>query len=381
MAAMAGDRESDFESEGLLEGLDGDARRERLALLEDLADDGATLEELKEAVDAGRLALLPVERALAGEGDRYTPEEIAEKSEVDEEALRRFLTALGLPNPAAGDRILTGADLEAAERVKAFLEVGLPEDGMLQVARTIGMATARIAQANRELIREALIRPGDSERDLALRFASAARQMVPLVAPILGYAMQAHLLEGVRRDVIDAADIESGEVGSSAEVAVAFADLVDFTKLGERVDAEQLGSVAGRLEQLAFAVAEPPVRLVKMIGDAVMMVSEEPAPLAEAMLRLVEAADEEEEAFPQLRAGFSYGPTLGQAGDFYGRQVNLASRITGIARPGSVLADESGKESAGDGFRYSYAGERKLKGIRGGVKLYRVRRAGEEEAG
>jgi adenylate cyclase len=378
---VAGSPQRDFEAEGLLEGLEGGAREERLALLEDLAEDGASTEELKEAVDAGRLALLPVERALAGEGRRYTPEEIAEESGVEEETLRRFLTALGLPNPAPGEKTLTDADLESAKRVGEFLAIGLPEDGMLQVARTIGMATARIAQANRELIREALIRPGDSERELALRFAAAARHMVPLVAPTLGYAMQNHLLEQVRRDVIDAADLEAGELGTSTDVAIAFADLVDFTKLGERVDAEQLGSVAGRLEELAFSVAEPPVRLVKVIGDAVMMVSEEAAPLAEAMLRLVEAADEEGESFPQLRAGLSFGPTLSQAGDFYGRQVNLASRITGIARPGSVLTDEAGKESAGDGFRYSSAGERKLKGIKGGVRLYRVRRADAGEDG
>ena len=372
---MAGSSETDFEAEGLLDGLDGKEREERLALLQDLADDGAGLDELRDAAAAGRLALLPVERALAGEGKRYTPEQIAEKSEVEEEVLRRFLTALGLPNPAPGEKNLTDADLESAERVKAFLEIGLPEEGMLQVARTIGMATARIAQANRELILEALIRPGDNERDVALRLAAAARHMIPLLAPILGYAMQNHLLEQVRRDVIDAAAIESGDIDASTDVGVAFADLVDFTKLGDRVDAEQLGSVAGRFEEIAFSVAEPPVRLVKVIGDAVMMVSDDAAALAAAMLGLVDAADREGEEFPQLRGGFSFGPTLSQGGDFYGRQVNLASRLTGIARPGSVLTDEAGKGAAGDGFSYSFAGERKLKGIKGGVKLFRVRPA------
>ncbi|HKG35301.1 MAG TPA: adenylate cyclase regulatory domain-containing protein, partial [Solirubrobacterales bacterium] len=341
----------------------------------------AGIEEMKDAVAAGRLALLPVERALAGEGKRYTPEEIAQESGVDEEILRRFLTALGLPNPGPGQKILTEADLEAAQSVQAFMENGLPEEGMVQVARAIGMATARIAEANRDLIREALIRPGASERDLAQRFASAARHLVPLVAPILGYSMQNHLREQVRRDVMDASDIEAGDLGGSTEVAVAFADLVDFTKLGERVDAAQLGSVAGRLEELAFGFADPPVRLVKAIGDAVMLVSEEAAPLAEVMLRLVEAADEEGESFPQLRAGLAHGPTLSQGGDYYGRPVNLASRITGVARPGSVLADATAKDAAGEGFSYSFAGERKLKGVKGGVKLFRMRRGGEREDG
>jgi adenylate cyclase len=374
---MAGDSEIDFEAEGLLEGLEGEAREERLALLGDLLDDGASLEELREAVAAGRLALLPVERALAGEGERYSAAEIAELSGVDEKVLRRFLTALGLPNPAPGEKILGEADLESAQRVRMFLDAGLPEEGMLQAARTIGMATARIASANRELIREALIRPGDSERDLAQRYAGAARQMMPLIVPTIGYAMQNHLLEQVRRDVIDAADIATGELGGAEDMAVAFADMVDFTKLGERVDAEQLGHVAGRLEEMAFSLAEPPVRLVKVIGDAVMLASAETPPLMDAMLRLVSAADEEGEQFPQLRAGVSFGPTLSQGGDVYGREVNLASRITGIARPGSVLASEGAQESAGDGFSYSFAGQRRLKGIKGEVKLFRVRRDGD----
>jgi adenylate cyclase len=75
-----------------------------------------------------------------------------------------------------------------------------------------------------------------------------------------------------------------------------------------------------------------------------------------------------------LRAGISYGPTLAQSGDYYGRSVNLASRITGVARPESVLIDDAAKDQAGDGFAYSFAGERKLKGIDARVKLYRVRR-------
>ena len=70
--------EIDFEAEGLLDELEGEAREARLALLEELAADGVSLEELREAVAAGRLTLLPVERALAGDGRRYTPREVAE---------------------------------------------------------------------------------------------------------------------------------------------------------------------------------------------------------------------------------------------------------------------------------------------------------------
>jgi adenylate cyclase len=219
-----------------------------------------------------------------------------------------------------------------------------------------------------------LMQPGDSERDLALRFAAAAEHMLPIFEPMLLYAARAHLLEQVRRDVIGAADLASGEMGATTEVSICFADLVGFTKLGEEIAPEELGLVAGRLEEMATAVAEPPVRLVKTIGDAAMLISPEAEAMTDAALRLVDACEEEGEEFPRLRAGLARGYAVVQTGDYYGRPVNLASRITDIAKPGSVLADQAAKQAAPDAFEYSFAGERRLKGFDSRVKLYRVRR-------
>jgi len=365
----------DFEAEGLLDGVEGEAREARRELLERLASEGVPIEELREAVAAARLTLLPVERALAGDGRRYSVREVAEIADIDIELLQRFTAALGVPTPDPDEPRGTEADVEAARRIKAFREAGLPEEGMLQVARTIGMGTARIAEANRELAIRTLMQPGDTERDLALRFAAAAEHLQPLVEPVLVYALRAHMLEQIRRDVIGAADLASGEMGATSEVTVCFADLVGFTKLGEELATEELGLIAGRLEELATAVAEPPVRLIKLIGDAAMLVASDTETMVEAALRMVEAADAEGEDFPRLRAGIASGSVHVQAGDYYGRPVNLASRLTAVARPGSVLLDASAKEAAGDGFRFSYAGERHLKGFESRFKLYRARRA------
>jgi adenylate cyclase len=376
MQPMAGTK-IDFEAEGLLDGVEGAPREARRELLEELAEEGCTLEELRGAVAAGRLTLLPVERTLAGDGPRYTAREIAEQVGLDLEVLKRFTSALGVPYGDPDERRATAADLEAARMVKAFIETGLPEDGLLGVARTIGMGTARIAEANRELIVRTLIRPGDNERDVARRFAAVAEHMMPLAGPTVVYALQAHLLEQIRRDVIGATDLASGEVGGAVNLTVCFADLVEFTRLGEEIAPEELGMVAGRLEEMATAVAEPPVRLVKTIGDEVMLVSTEPEPMAAAALALIEAAEAEGQQFPWLRAGIASGPTLPQAGDYYGRAVNLASRLTNVARPGSVVLDEATKEAVGDAFDFSYVGERRLKGLDYRVKIYRARMPGE----
>lgn len=363
--------EADFAAAGLLDGLEGEARAARLSLLGELAADGVTLAELRDAVAAGRLALLPVERTLAGDGRRYSAREIAALADIDLELLRRFSSALGVPYADPDEPRGTEADLEAARRMKAFRDAGLPEEGMLQVARTIGMGTARIAEANRELVIRTLAQPGDSEHDLALRFAAAAELMMPLVGPTLVHALQANMLEQIRRDVIGTAELGVG----TARLAVGFADLVEFTRLGEEIPAEELGLVVGRLEEMASAVAEPPVRLVKTIGDAAMFVSTEAEPLLQATLALIAAAEAEGEDFPWLRAGLACGSVLPQSGDYYGRPVNLASRITGIARPGSVVVDAAFREAAGEDFAYTFIGERRLKGIDSRVKLFRARAA------
>src|SRR5205085_1315694 len=103
------------------------------------------------------------------------------------------------------------------------------------------------------------------------------------------------------------------------------------------------------------------VRLVKTIGDAAMFVSREPAPLVEVALSLVEAVERAE--MPALRAGVAWGPALQRAGDFYGNTVNLASRVTGIARAGSVLCTKEIRDAAPDRFDWSFAGRHRMKGV------------------
>jgi adenylate cyclase len=370
----------DFEAEGLLDGLEGEARRERLALLSDLLAEGVPLEELRSAVAAGRLALVPVEHAIAGDGVRYTAREVAEISGLDLDLLRRFRAALGVPYADPDEPIGTEADLEAARRTKLILDAGFPPEEVMRNARTIGMGMARIAEANRELVVRNMTQPGDTERDVAQRLKVTAEALLPLVGDTLQYAFQANLLEQVKRDVIAAADLESGALGGATELTICFADLVEFTRLGEEIAPEELGLVAGRLEEMATAVAEPPVRLVKTIGDAVMLISADARALVAAALELIAAAEAEGDQFPWLRAGLATGATLPQAGDYYGRAVNLASRITGVARPGSVVVDQPTREAIGeDDFAYTFIGERRMKGIDARVKLFRTRRAGEEK--
>ena len=155
------------------------------------------------------------------------------------------------------------------------------------------------------------------------------------------------------------------ESSPGARSRVAFADLVGFTKLGERLDPAELGQLTDRLGELAGDVARGPVRLVKLIGDAAMLSSTDPGELLDAALELVAASEDEGEGFPLLRAGVAFGRAVARAGDYYGRPVNLASRITAVARPGSVLCDEAMHDAAGeDAYRWSFAGAPAAQGDR-----------------
>jgi adenylate cyclase len=376
---VSGRPEIDFAAEGLLDDLDDGAREARLGLLRKLSAEGVGLEELRDAVATGHLTVLPVERAIAGDGPRYSAREIAAESGLSLDLALAFRAALGIPyGDDLDDKVGTQADLDAALRMRAILDAGFPVEEMLRNARVVGMATARVAEANRELVVRNLSSPGDNERELADRLVGTVEFLLPMGTEFLGYAFQANLLELVKRDVIGAADLASGEIGGVVERTVCFADLVEFTSLGEEIAPEELGAVVGHFEELATEVVVPPVRLVKTIGDAVMLVSPEAEPLVGQALDLVAAAAAEGDQFPVLRAGIATGPTLPQAGDYYGRSVNLASRVTGVARPGSVLVDTATRDAAGDsGLTYSFAGERRLKGIDARTKLFRVRREGD----
>ncbi|HEY3020524.1 MAG TPA: adenylate cyclase regulatory domain-containing protein [Solirubrobacteraceae bacterium] len=371
----------DFAAAGLLDGLEGDARAARERLLERLHREGVTLDELRHAVAEDRLVLLPAERLIGGE-PRYTGRQIAEKTGLEPEFLQALRKAHALPVPPPDAVAYTEGDLESAWTARTFRDAGVKAEDMLAITRVLGRGLAQAAELMRTVTLDLVLEPGTPEDELALRYADAAARLEPLTAPMLGQMVNLHLRHVVSTEVLSAAEREAGRLPGARDVAIAFADLVGFTRIGEEVPPDELGRVADRLEALTAERIAAPVRLVKTIGDAVMLVSPDTPKLVHAALELVEAADAEGEEFPQLRAGVACGPALSRAGDWYGRPVNLASRITARARPGSVLVTEDVRDATGeDGVSYSFAGDKRLKGVREPVPLFRVRRAGSTPEG
>ncbi|MBA2240007.1 MAG: hypothetical protein H0W09_01985 [Solirubrobacterales bacterium] len=370
----------DFEAEGLLEGVNPQQREARLKLLGELSADGASTEELREAVAANRLTLLPAERALRGTGERLTRAELAKRSGLSVELLERMWRSMGMPEPGDDERAFTDDDVEAASRVKQLMDAGIPEQGILEINRVLGVTMSQVAAALSGVGRRALLQPSDSERETGMRMAAAARDLMPVFTPALEYALRLHARDQLASAAVDQVQL-GGALEGGMQIAVCFADLVDFTKLGERLEVSEVGELTDRLSEMVAEVAGRRVRLVKLIGDAAMLTSTDPTDLAVTALELVGAA-EREQNFPQLRAGVALGEVLPRGGDFYGRPVNLASRITAIARPGSVLCSEALHDQLADdqGLRFSYARKRQLKGIGEPQKLFHVRYADGEKS-
>ncbi len=305
----APDQVETFEREGLLDGLEGRDREARLALLQKLAADGFAIEELKRAAAENRLGLLPIDRVLAGEA-RYTPREIAERSGLPLEFLMAVRRAIGLAVPEPDDRTVGDEDLEAAIVFARLRAAGLPDDGLLEVTRVLGTGLAQGAEAMRMLVARWLLPQGVDEHELSSLTVKAARELLPLAAPLLQYTLTVHMRDQLRNQQYGLLELSDGASTSTRHVFVGFADLVGFTWLGERIDINELGRLLGRLTDIALEAVRPPTRLV----------------------------------------------------------------VTDVARPGSVLATRELREAVRDRYRWSDAGEFNFKGLSRRMHLYRVRR-------
>jgi adenylate cyclase len=345
---------------------------ERTELLRRLRAAGQDEADIARAATEGRLATLAVEVALGGAGG-HTLSHVARTAGIRPALLREVMQALGRPNPGPRERVFTEEDIELARLVRRLLDAGLPRDGLLEVGRVLSQGMSHTAEAVRRLAGEALLEPGDSEYTVGLRYARAVDQLAPMVPTLLAYQFRAHLRDGIRGELVTEAEREAGRLAGTREVAVAFADLVNYTRLGERLHAEDLGRIAGRLNELAVEAARRPVRLVKTIGDAAMFVSPDSTKLLDGLVALVDGVRAEGPEFPSIRVGVSYGPATTRGGDWFGATVNLASRVADVARPGRILVTEAVRQRA-EGYAWSRKRRRSLKGVEGRVRLYALSR-------
>lgn len=365
----------DSEVSSLLDGLTGEARAERAELIPWLFEQGITADEIRATFSP---MLLPARRTIGDDGTYVSARQISERTGLDLDTLIRFQRASGLPHVDDTDAaVFMRPDGDTAVHIKRFLDRGIDPEMMLSVVRVLADGLSHAAEVMRTTALAAVIHPGATELEMAKAAEALVAEMAPLLGPMIQDMLMLQLRHSMETEAVSADERAAGAPLPGARlVAVAFADLVGFTRLGETVPPEQLEHLANRLAGAARDVAVAPVRFIKTIGDAVMLVSTDTAALLDAMLSLLETIEADAD-LPQLRVGLAYGAAVSRAGDWFGSPVNLASRVTSAARPGSVLLAEAAHEQVGDDdrFTWSFAKARHLKGIPGDVKLFRARRA------
>ncbi|MGZ6778993.1 MAG: adenylate cyclase regulatory domain-containing protein [Mycobacterium sp.] len=365
------------EASGLLDGLDGTARAERAELVEWLLAEGFTVEHIRSEFAP---MLMPAGRVVGDDGVYVSTRQICEDTGVDLELLEAMQRALGLPRVDDLDApVHLRADADAAARAKVFVDAGFTREQVIAVARVLGQGMAQTAEVMRQVVLESVIEPGATELEIAKSYSELVQRVSPMLGPLAEDVLRLQLRHGLETEAVNVAERAAGKLPGAREVTVCFADLVGFTRLGEAVPPEELEHLANRLSALARDVAAPPVQFIKTIGDAVMFVSTDAVALLRAALELLGAAEKED--LPQIRIGLAAGSAVRRAGDWFGSPVNLASRVTAVARPGAVLVTEAVHEQIGDSdeFAWSFAKARHLKGIKGEVKLYRARAANSAE--
>ena len=364
--------------------VDGQRHSEALARVRSLlADLGCTDSEIDRAVADDVVDLLVVDRMLVSTDHRFTQVEVAETTGMPLEVARRFWRALGFLDPGDDDPVFTDMDVEAVQMFQFMVEMDVIDlDSAVQMARVIGSSMARIAEAQTAPGTAPIVASsGDSVIDADL-FARQAGTSIPAMGRLLEFVWRRHLQAAIRRTMLLGG--RGADNGISPVVAVGFADMVGFTMLSQHLGDEELAAVVSRFEELAHdTVVALGGRVVKMIGDEAMFVVQTATSAAQIGLSLAEAYADDE-LLSDVRVALAIGPVLVQDGDFYGPVVNLASRLVGVANPGTVLISDELRSALTDegaeGFDTRALRPRTLKDI-GRVQVWKLSRAGSEPGG
>jgi adenylate cyclase len=292
-----------------------------------------------------------LERLLLDGPRRYTRRQVSELSGMAPARTQRLWRALGFPDAADDDPAFTDADVHALGVLSGLIESGfVDEDSEASIARAMGQALSRLADWQADMLADALTRTGPDGRRRAAspdEAVSVAGALLPKMLEIQSYVWLRHLAANADRLLA-----ASAGQGDRRELAVGFADLVGYTSRSRGMGGRELGAMIEGFESIAAEViARHSGRVVKTVGDGVLFTAGSAETAVRIGLELPEAwADEER---PPLRVGAAYGAVLTRLGDVYSPVVNLASRLTSLARPGTMLVDRELAERLRDvaGFK------------------------------
>jgi adenylate cyclase len=343
---------------------------ERAELIEYLAGQGCTVEEMLAADARGRLFALGGDRIVRPQRDTYSLRQVADQLGADVALVQRVWRALGLVATGPDEPVASPTDVTTVGtllNVVAFLG----EEVVLGTARVFGSSLARIAEAMSGATRgrvSALSIEGSGSEVVTARTWTQLAAIIPAVGAALD-AVFRHHLESARM-MFELSDSYEVATDGGINVGIGFADLSGFTDLTQRMTLAELSGLLGAFEAVAMeVVGDHGGRVVKLIGDAVMYVTPIPQMSVDIAHALLGAA---REAGLVARAGLSAGTVLALDGDFFGPVVNAAARLVAVADPGEILATHDLVRRMDSSERAVSLGPRALRGFDEPVEIYRL---------
>lgn len=280
-----------------------------------------------------------VERALLGAKRVFTRKEVAERAGVPLDVAEELWQQLGFPRTGDDDVAFTKEDLKALQRTNELISLGiLTPESQAALVRTWGRSFARLAEWQVNLLAGIAIEDDAPQQTLT----ELMDAVLPRVEKLQTYIWRRHL-EGAASRLLDHAADEAP--GTTSTMAVGFVDIVGYTGQSKTLtDSELVHWVEYFENEMTRSVVDLGGRVIKTIGDEVLFVTDDPVSAAEVALIVTERGEDADDEFPRVRAGIAYGDVVSRLGDVYGPNVNIAARLTSVARPGSVLVDRGAFE-------------------------------------
>jgi adenylate cyclase len=333
---------------------------------------GHSLADIRTAIEDGRLAFGNVADLFGGQELVYSRDDMVLDTGLDAQLIERLMLTLGLRS----SRGFSEDDLELLRYLAAVLDAGLPLEAMLQLTRVYAHAIAQIADAEVRLVHlyvhEPLMRSGGPASAMAEELVELAGDLLPLASPMLDQMHRKLLSHFIEQDIVGHMEAElepeEGKVGRM-RVAVAFADLAGYTRLTEEAGELHALDVVERFADSVVATLPDEARVIKTIGDEVMIVGSDPAALAEWAVGFQSLQGEP----PLPRIAVHYGYALYRDGDYYGREVNIAARVVARAGGGEVLVTRPIVEAVGAELAFERIAEVRLKGFKAATEIFLAR--------
>jgi adenylate cyclase len=340
---------------------------------------GHSVAEIRRATEEGRLASGFLEDLFPPEPAQIPIAQAARDTGLESNLIRRLIGGLGIS--ADHGASVSEDEMQLLRYVAAVLETGFPLVALLQLVRVYGQAMARVADAEVRLfhlyVHEPLLRSGSAGVETAEQMHALSREVLPLAGPVLDQIHQRYLQHFVEQDVVGhmEADLSGGAVDlGRMRVAIAFADLTGYTRLTEEEGELTAVDAVERFVEAVENTLPEEARVIKTIGDEAMIVGPDPTALTDWAVGFQHMY----RGRPLPRIAIHCGVALFRDGDYYGRDVNIASRVAARAGGGEVLVTRPVAEQASPQLELEPIGEVKLKGFTEPTEIF-VARLNEEE--